>query len=61
MGDPQEESDDEGVLVNKTGFPLGQELWNKMWKRAETLHPDGKNMTQGIRGCQEIPNVGLSL
>ena len=60
MGEQLEESDDDGVLVNKGGFPLSPDVWNKMWKRAELIHPGGKKMTQGIRGSQEIPNVGLS-
>ena len=60
MGEQQEESDDDGVLINKEGFPLAPEVWHKMWKRAETLHPSGMRMTHAIRGSQDIPNVGLS-
>lgn len=60
MGEQQEESDDDGVLINKEGFPLAPEVWHKMWKRAETLHPSGKRMTHAIRGSQDIPNVPLS-
>jgi hypothetical protein len=60
MGEQQEEINNEGVLVNKEGFPLSPELWNRMWRRAETLHPGGKQMTTNIRGSQDIPHVGIS-
>lgn len=50
---------EDGWLVNKTGFPLTDDIWDKMWARAEANHPKGSNMSVLIRSA-ELPKVHRS-
>lgn len=40
--------------VNKSGFPICQETWDKMWSYVSTVHPNGHELTQAI---QDNPNA----
>lgn len=47
---------EDGWLINKTGFPLTDDMWDRMWTRAEANHPKGSNMSVVIRSA-ELPKV----
>ena len=34
--------------VNKSGFPICQETWDKMWSYVSVVHPDGLKVTEAI-------------
>ena len=36
--------------VNKSGFPICEETWEKMWKYVEDVHPAGVDVSRKIRG-----------
>ncbi|XP_071485633.1 tubulinyl-Tyr carboxypeptidase 2-like [Diadema antillarum] len=48
-----------GVLfyVNKDGFPMSHQTWEKMWNHCANIHPDGENMVNKIRGNKNVPKV----
>ncbi|XP_072181878.1 tubulinyl-Tyr carboxypeptidase 2-like isoform X2 [Diadema setosum] len=48
-----------GVLfyVNKDGFPMSHQTWEKMWNHCANIHPDGENMVNKIRGNKTVPKV----
>ena len=35
--------------VNKGGFPICQETWERMWKYVAVAHPEGQRIAQSIR------------
>ena len=36
--------------VNKSGFPITEETWSKMWQHIIDIHPDGSQISTSIRG-----------
>ena len=36
--------------VNKTGFPILKDTWEKMWTYAVDTHPEGESVADAIRG-----------
>lgn len=43
--------------VNKNGFPLCEETWEKMWSYILKVHPQGEEVTRHIRG-QKLKKAG---
>ncbi len=43
--------------VNKTGFPIQEATWKKMWDYVVATHPDGANIATSICGhvCKKVP------
>lgn len=35
--------------VNKTGFPICEETWEKMWSYVASVHPEGNEVAQSIQ------------
>lgn len=35
--------------VNKSGFPICEETWEKMWTYVAAVHPEGNELTQAIQ------------
>ena len=43
--------------VNKTGFPIQESTWKKMWDYVVATHPEGANIAMSICGqvCRKVP------
>lgn len=58
--DVQEEN---GVLfwVNRSGFPMDDRTWDRMWDHVARLHPEGMAMTKKIRNQAVLPQIAMAL
>lgn len=57
--DEDAEVQEDGVLfyVNRSGFPISQATWKRMWRHASKLHPEGKSMAKKIVRDKCLPEV----
>ncbi|XP_074898792.1 tubulinyl-Tyr carboxypeptidase 2 isoform X1 [Buteo buteo] len=70
-GSEEEEQRDGGslFLVNKSGFPMDGQTWERMWGHVERVHPDGGAVAAAIRSAARlarpsvppVPNYKLSM
>ena len=44
--------------VNKSGFPISEETWSKMWQHIEDVHPEASSISESIRG-QSLKRVPI--
>lgn len=53
--------DDSNVLfyVNKTGFPIDQPIWERMWNYAGKLYPEGKDKIDELRNRSDHKDVPI--
>ncbi|KAK6183485.1 hypothetical protein SNE40_010960 [Patella caerulea] len=43
--------------VNKSGFPVEDKTWDRMWDHVAKIHPGGYNMVCSIRGAKDLPQI----
>ena len=46
-----------GFYVNRTGFPIKDSVWERMWQHVQSIHPNGFGTSMKIRGNQSLPKV----
>ncbi|XP_064624154.1 tubulinyl-Tyr carboxypeptidase 1-like isoform X2 [Lineus longissimus] len=51
--------EDNGVLfwINRSGFPLEDMPWERMWEHVSKIHPDGHNIVDKIRKTGNLKSV----
>lgn len=61
-GSEEEEQRDGGslFLVNKSGFPMDGQTWERMWGHVERVHPDGGAVAAAIRSAVRLARVRRS-
>ena len=57
----EDEEDDGGVwfYVNKSGFPMNEFTYNRMWNHVAKLHPDSYSMVHKVQDCNGLPEVNF--
>ena len=45
--------------VNKSGFPISEGTWSKMWQHIADVHPDAMQISASIRGQTSLKGVPL--
>ena len=52
-------NEQDGVLfwVNKSGFPISEGTWERMWTHVAKIHPDGLSMVHKLRKSCSLPEV----
>lgn len=46
-----------GFYVNRTGFPIKDFVWERMWEHVQNVHPNGFGTSMKIRGNVTLPKV----
>ncbi len=46
-----------GFYVNRTGFPIKDFVWERMWDHVQNVHPNGSGTSMKIRGIKNLPKV----
>ncbi|ESO83536.1 hypothetical protein LOTGIDRAFT_133279 [Lottia gigantea] len=59
--DNEDGKEENGVWfwVNKSGFPIDESTWDRMWDHVAKNHPGGYNMVCGIRSAKDLPQVSI--
>ncbi|XP_046341883.1 tubulinyl-Tyr carboxypeptidase 1-like [Haliotis cracherodii] len=59
LPDGDEVQEENGVLfwVNKSGFPIEDRTWQRMWDHVAKIHPEGHKMVQGVRQSKELVTI----
>lgn len=59
--DTQDDTDTDGVLfwINKSGFPLTDYVWRRMFDHAAKLHPEGSSALNVIKNTQSPAAVAI--
>lgn len=62
-GKEEDVHEENGVLfwVNKSGFPIDNKTWDRMWDHVARIHPDGYDVTHRVRDKKELPTVNISI
>ncbi len=56
VSDGDDVGEENGVLfwVNKSGFPIDDNTWQRMWDHVAKIHPGGTKMAQTVRRSHEL-------
>ncbi|GFR57979.1 vasohibin-2 [Elysia marginata] len=59
LSEKEEAHEENGVLfwVNKSGFPIDDHTWDRMWDHAARIHPLGVDMVRNIRNKSDLPQI----
>ncbi|XP_026209441.1 tubulinyl-Tyr carboxypeptidase 1 isoform X2 [Anabas testudineus] len=57
----EEELRDGGVpfYINRGGFPVDEETWERMWRHVARIHPNGEDLGKEIRGATDLPKIPI--
>uniref|UniRef100_A0A3Q3L5T0 Vasohibin 1 n=1 Tax=Mastacembelus armatus TaxID=205130 RepID=A0A3Q3L5T0_9TELE len=57
----EEELRDGGVpfYVNRGGFPVDEETWERMWRHVARIHPNSEALAKEIRGATDLPKIPI--
>jgi len=57
--DTNDDTGTDGVLfwINKSGFPISDHVWERMFSHASKLHPGGESVINNIKNCQNTTPV----
>ncbi|XP_062617576.1 tubulinyl-Tyr carboxypeptidase 2-like isoform X2 [Saccostrea cucullata] len=60
-GKEEDVHEENGVLfwVNKSGFPIDNKTWDRMWEHVARIHPDGHDVTHKVRDKKDLPPVPI--
>ncbi|XP_077123651.1 tubulinyl-Tyr carboxypeptidase 1 isoform X1 [Ranitomeya variabilis] len=55
------DDEDGGVpfYVNKSGLPIDEPTWERMWGYVARTHPDGENLVRLIRSAVDLPRLPM--
>lgn len=58
-GKEEDVQEENGVLfwVNKSGFPIDDKTWDRMWDHVARIHPDGYDVIHKVRDKKDLPSV----
>ena len=59
LAEKEEAHEENGVLfwINKSGFPIDDHTWDRMWEHASKIHPQGHDIVCNIRHRSDLPQV----
>lgn len=60
-GKEEDVQEENGVLfwVNKSGFPIDDKTWDRMWDHVARIHPDGYDVIHKVRDKKDLPSVPI--
>lgn len=60
-GKDEDVHEENGVLfwVNKSGFPIDNKTWDRMWDHVARIHPDGYDVMHRVRDKKDLPSVSF--
>ncbi|KAK3749758.1 hypothetical protein RRG08_046263 [Elysia crispata] len=59
LAEKEEAHEENGVLfwINKSGFPIDDHTWDRMWEHASKIHPQGHDIVCNIRHRSDLPQI----
>lgn len=57
FGDKKRRKPALSFYINKSGFPIKDCVWDRMWEHVQNVHPDGSTVADNIRGNTMLPKL----